>query len=115
MSDVLVKALLYNRWANLQLLDVCGNLPEDRLQLASSGTYGTIADTWLHLLAAEQRYLKRLIGLQPQLSEEDDFPGIAKLKEHAARSGAELIEAVGRFDPDATSSGATSLRSGTGS
>ena len=105
MSDVLVQALRYNRWANLQLLDVCGNLPEDQLQLASPGTYGTIAATWLHLLAAEQRYLRRLVGIQTQLSEEDDFPGIAKLKEHAARSGAELIDAVGRFDPDATSSG----------
>lgn len=105
MSEVLVQALRYNRWANLQLLDVCGNLPVDRLQLASPGTFGTIAATWLHLLAAEQRYLRRLVGFQPQLSEEDDFPGIARLKEHAARSGDELIGAVGRFDPDATSEG----------
>ena len=104
MSEVLVQALRYNRWANIQLLDVCGKLPEDTLRLASSGTYGTIAATWLHLLAAEQRYLKRLVGLEPQLSEKDDFPGIATLKEHAARSGDELIDAVGRFDPDATSS-----------
>ena len=105
MSEVLVQALRYNRWANLRLLEVCGDLAEERLQLASSGTYGTIADTWLHLLAAEQRYLKRLVGFEPQLSEKDDFPGIATLKEHAGRSGDELIAAVGRFDPDATSAG----------
>ena len=105
MSDVLVQALRYNRWANLQLLEVCGNLPQDKLELTSSGTYGTIAATWVHLLAAEQRYLKRLVGSEPRLSEKDDFPGIERLKEHAARSGDELIGAVGHFDPDATSEG----------
>lgn len=105
MSEVLVQALRYNRWANLQLLEVCGNLPEDRLQLSSSGTYGSIADTWVHLLAAEQRYLRRLVGFEPQLSENNEFPGIASLKEHADRSGEALINAVGHFDPDATSEG----------
>ena len=103
MSDVLVQALRYNRWANLQLLDVCDTLPKESLQFSSPGTYGTIAATWMHLLAAEQRYLRRLIGFEPRISENDEFPGIASLKDHAARSGDELIDAVGRFDPDGTS------------
>ena len=102
MSKVLVQALRYNRWANLQLLDVCSTLSEEQLQLSSPGTYGTIAATWQHLLAAEQRYLRRLVGFQPQISEKDEFPGLAALKEHAARSGDELINAVGRFDPEDT-------------
>ncbi len=102
MSDVLVQALRYNRWANLQLLDVCSNLSDEQLQLSSPGTYGTIAATWQHLLAAEQRYLRRLVGFQPQISEKDEFPSLATLREHAERSGEELINAVGRYDPDGT-------------
>src|SRR5690349_5554183 len=105
MSDVLVQALRYNRWANLRLLDVCSKLSEEQRELDSPGTYGSIAATWLHLLAAEQRYLRRLAGVEPQISEKDAFPGIASLKDQAERSGDALIGAVGRFDPDGTSSG----------
>lgn len=105
MSDVLVQALRYNKWANLRLLDICSGLSEDQLQLASSGTYGSIASTWQHLLAAEQRYLRRLAGVEPQISEKDPFPGIATLKVHAERSGDALIDALGHFDPDGTSAG----------
>ena len=105
MSDFLVQALRYNRWANLQLLDVCSSLSPEQLQLESSGTYGTIAATWQHLVAAEQRYLRRMVGFEPTVSEKDDFPGLATLKEEAARSGDELIASAGTVDPDATSPG----------
>jgi uncharacterized damage-inducible protein DinB len=104
-TDVLRQALRYNRWANLQLLDVCAALGDEQLQLSSPGTYGTIADTFQHLLAAEQRYLRRLVGIEAQLSEKDEFAGIARLREHAERSGQTLIDALGRFDPEGTSEG----------
>jgi uncharacterized damage-inducible protein DinB len=105
MSDVLVQALRYNRWANLTLLDVCSKLSDEQLELASPGTYGSIASTWQHLLAAEQRYLRRLAGVEPEISEKDAFPGIARLKDQAERSGDALIGAYGHFDPDGTSPG----------
>jgi len=100
-----VQALRYNRWANLQLLDVCSRLTEEQLQLSSSGTYGSVAATWQHLVAAEQRYLKRLTGVEPRINEKDEFPGIEKLREHARRSGDMLIDSVGKFDPDGTTPG----------
>jgi len=105
MSDILVEALRYNRWANLQLLDVCSKLGPDEMQLSSPGTYGTIADTWLHLLSAEQRYLRRLVGFTPAISEKEEFPGIPRLKDEAARSGDALIDAVATVDPHGTSPG----------
>jgi uncharacterized damage-inducible protein DinB len=103
MSDFLVQALRYNRWANLQLLDVCSKLSDEQLQLSSPGTYGTIASTWQHLLAAEQRYLRRLVGFEPQISESDSFPGIDTLMRQAAESGDRLIGAAGKVAPDGTS------------
>ena len=103
MSDILVQALRYNRWANLQLLDVCSTLSAQQLDLESAGTYGSIAATWQHLVAAEQRYLSRLVGFEPSVSEKDEFPGVPKLREEAARSGDALIDAVARFDPNGTS------------
>jgi uncharacterized damage-inducible protein DinB len=101
-SDVLVHALRYNKWANLRLLEVCTTLSDEQLGLGSPGTYGTIATTFQHLLSAEQRYLRRMVGFEPRLTEKDEFPGIAGLQVHAETSGDALIGAVGRFDPDAT-------------
>jgi uncharacterized damage-inducible protein DinB len=100
LDSLWIEAFRYHRWANLHLLDVCGGLSPDQLDLTAPGTYGTVAGTWLHLLAAEQRYLRRFGGGEPQLREKDGFPGIAVLKEQAARTGDELIEAAARITPD---------------
>ena len=96
---MLLQAFRYNRWANLHVLDICSTLDERQLELTAPGTYGTIAATLQHLLAAEQRYVRRVLGSEPRLSEKDDFPGVARLSEHAVRSGDDLIEAA-KVDPD---------------
>jgi uncharacterized damage-inducible protein DinB len=98
MGPVLIEAFRYSKWANLHLLDVCAILSDEQLQLASPGTMGTIAATLTHMLAAEQRYLWRFDGDEPQLREKDGFPGIPGLREHAERSGDDLIERVGRLE-----------------
>jgi len=102
MGPLLIEAFRYNKWANLHLLDVCSGLSDEQLQLTAPGTYGTIAATLMHLLAAEQRYLRRMAGTQPVLNERDPEPGVAALREHATRSGDALIEVAGRITPDAT-------------
>jgi len=102
VGPLLIEAFRYNKWANLNLLDVCTGLSNEQLQLTAAGTYGTIAATLMHLLAAEQRYLRRLMGTKPELHERDPEPTVAVLKEHATRSGDALIEVAGRLEPDAT-------------
>ena len=66
MDELWIEAFRYNRWANLHLLDVCAKLSEDQLHLTAPGTYGTVDATFLHLLAAEQRYLRRLAELSQE-------------------------------------------------
>ena len=100
MGPLLIEAFRYNKWANLHLLDVCAGLSMEQLQLGVAGTYGTVAATWQHLLGAEQRYLRRMIGHEPVLSENDQFPGIARLRAVAVSSGDLLIEAAGRITGD---------------
>jgi uncharacterized damage-inducible protein DinB len=94
VGPILVEAFRYNRWANLHLLDVCAELSNKQLQLTSPGTYGTIAATWQHVVAAERRYLWRLGGDQGRFSERHKFPGIAVLRDKAATSGDQLIAAA---------------------
>jgi uncharacterized damage-inducible protein DinB len=100
MEPLLVEAFRYNKWANLHLLGVCRDFTNEQLQMTAPGTYGTLAATWLHLLAAEQRYLRRLGGSEPALNERDGFPGMAALTEHATRSGDKLIEIAPYVSPD---------------
>ena len=102
MGPLLIEAFRYHKWANLQLLDVCSQLNDEQLKLTSTGTYGTIAATFLHLAAAEQRYVKRLGGSPPQLSEKSEFPGVDSLRDQMERSGDELLALVGRVRPDDT-------------
>jgi len=103
LDALLIETFRYNKWANLHLLDVCAALFDEQLQLTAPGTYGTVAATLLHLLAAEQRYLRRLAGTEPEISERDDpAPRLDVLRDHAVRSGDQLIEAAMRITPDET-------------
>ena len=102
MDALLIEAFRYNRWANLRILDVCAKLPDEQLQLTAPGTYGTIANTLLHLFSAEQRYLRRLAGTEPKLNERDPMPSMPVLRDYAERSGERLIEAAGKITSDDT-------------
>lgn len=95
-GTLLAEAFRYNRWANLQLLADCRGLSAEQLQITASGTYGTIADTFMHMLSAEQRYVRRLSGVEPRITEQDPFPGIDALMREAEMSGRQLIELADR-------------------
>jgi len=98
VADLAVEAFRYHRWANLRLLDACARLSDAELQLTAAGTYGTIAATLQHLVGAEGRYLNRLEGGDGRVPDGPEFPGVARLRLDAGRSGEGLIEAAGRID-----------------
>ena len=76
-----IEAFRYHRWATERLLDVCAGLSDEQLELTTVGTYGSIKATWLHLAGAEQRYAARLDGGAIGFTENDDFPGVARVRE----------------------------------
>jgi uncharacterized damage-inducible protein DinB len=99
MNDGLVDFYKHNLWANLGLLDTCAQLTDEQLQTSAPGTYGSIGNTLVHLFRAEDSYLARLTGRQPEdLLKVGDFPGIDSLREHAHRSGEGLIAVAGTVD-----------------
>ena len=95
-----IEAFRYHRWATERLLDVCAGLSDEQLELTTVGTYGSIKATWLHIAGAEQRYAARLDGGAVGFSENDDFPGVARLSKVISDSTARLIELAGRLLPD---------------
>jgi uncharacterized protein YndB with AHSA1/START domain/uncharacterized damage-inducible protein DinB len=50
----------HNLWANLDLLAVCATLSEEQLQTVIPGGYGSIGNTWQHLVHAERSYFTRV-------------------------------------------------------
>ncbi len=91
---MLVEAFRYNRWANLLLVDTCAAMPSSQLQLTTPGTYGTIAATLTHLVAAERWYVWLATGMHGRFRRHRKFPGLPLLMKLAAESGDALIAAA---------------------
>lgn len=101
MTSAFTEFFKHNLWANLHLLDVCTGLTEAQIDATVPGTYGSIRDTFMHLIAAEERYVALLSERQPDHSfnERVGFPGWEQLRERARQSGEELIAIAEDFDP----------------
>jgi uncharacterized damage-inducible protein DinB len=88
----LVALFRHNLWANLRLLDACAALNEQQLAATTAGTYGPIYNTLRHIVAAEQGYLRRLSGRQPETPlQPEDNPDVAALRDYARHTGEGLI------------------------
>ncbi len=83
----------YNLWANLRLLDACAHLSDAHLDATTKGTFGSVRETLMHLLAAEEGYVRALTGKipTPRLADLTHFPDFDELRRRAERSGKELI------------------------
>jgi len=93
MNEVFLDIYKHHLWANQQLLYVCESLSDEVLDAAAQGTYGTVRDTLVHLVASEASYVKRISkrGEPENPLREGTFLGFAELKQRAQASGQELI------------------------
>ena len=55
----------YNLWANLRLLDACAHLSDAQLGATTTGTFGSVRETLMHLFAAEEAMCDLLLA-QPR-------------------------------------------------
>ena len=83
----------YNLWANLRLLDACMHLSNAQLDVTMKGTFGSVRETLVHMLAAEEGYARALTGKTPTppLGDLVHFPGFDELRRRAKGSGEALI------------------------
>ena len=84
----------YNLWANLHLLDACKDLSDAQLDATMQGTFGSVRETLLHMLASEEGYTRTLTGkipTTPLLGDVTHFPGFDELRQRAKASGEVLI------------------------
>ena len=94
----------YNLWANLRLLDTCEQLTDLQLDAVFPGAYGSIRDTFKHMLSAEEGYTFRSVGsfpTTPPLREDEGASRtFAELRERARRSGEAMIAFTEQVTPE---------------
>jgi uncharacterized damage-inducible protein DinB len=88
-------------WATLRLIDTCAELPGERLAASTVGVYGSILDTFRHIVAADSSYLYALTGGAVELIDEEDMqlPELRSLTERYGEDWSELL--AQDPDPDA--------------
>lgn len=100
MPDLPTDFFRQNEWANLTLLEACRGLTEEQLDATSTGTYGSIRDTLIHILSAEAGYA-RTLGREPspRARYDDPWPGFDALVEMAS-AAADALVAVSKTESD---------------
>lgn len=98
MATYLDRLIEFNSWANHGLLEFLAGLPPDTLDLTSTGVYGTIRDTFEHLLTSEMGYQHRLAG-QPRYDDSNrparpDMADLQQLADESAAGLARLVEVL---------------------
>jgi uncharacterized damage-inducible protein DinB len=96
-------------WANLRLLAFCAEQDDAVLDAPMvAGTFASIRETWVHLLANEQGYLQEAmkpvapwITVEPELFADRTWKGFDYLKEVAREAGQTWLRLV-RELPDGT-------------
>lgn len=90
---------LHSGWATRRLIEACEELSDDQLDATVPGVYGSIRQTLVHLLSAEQYYLLRLGRDLPEDRVTDSYPGFEALKRAATDTGDALAEAARVLSP----------------
>jgi uncharacterized damage-inducible protein DinB len=104
MSESLVEMFRHNAWANQRLFDACEGLSDAQLDATVVGTFGSIRNTLVHIVGAQERYVAALAETGPVsvIRERDPFPGLAELRDGARTSGEALVEMAAHAQSGAT-------------
>lgn len=104
MSESLVELFRHNAWANQRLFAACEGLSDAQLDATLVGTFGTIRDTLMHLVGAQERYVTALSEAGPVsvFREREPFPGVAALRDIARTSSEALVVLAAQAQSGAT-------------
>lgn len=96
-ESTLVELFHYNRWANQELMAICMRLDNDVTTAGIPGAYGSIRDTFAHILKAQAGFLRRIHGDSPEPTFKwEDKPSLAEMAGYEATLSAELLDMLQR-------------------
>jgi uncharacterized damage-inducible protein DinB len=91
MATLLDDAIAHHVWATETLIDACASLTPEQLSTPASGTYGSILDTFRHLVSTDCWYLTFFVNT-PQRIEEDSEAELDELRAAITANGTEWQE-----------------------
>lgn len=94
MTNCLTDLFCHNRWANLQMIDFCAELPDAQLDATVPGTYGSIRAALSHIVDTERFYVAFIQSPErPAIAYwHENYPPFDTLRHEADRTGRDLIE-----------------------
>lgn len=96
-EPTMLELFLYNHWANQELMTLCLGLNDELVTASIPGTYGSIRDTFAHLLQAEVSFLKRIHGIYPQPGFKwEENPGLSQMLAYETILHETLLETLQR-------------------
>jgi uncharacterized damage-inducible protein DinB len=102
MTNKLSDFFRFNLWANRTLLDTCATLNDAQLDLTIRGVYGTVRETLVHLVRAEEGYARAVVQNDtpqtPPLKDFTTFPGFDELQRRIEWSGNALLKVAEQDD-----------------
>lgn len=95
LEPTMIEFFQYNHWANQELMGICIDLSDEIITASNPGSYGSIRDTFAHILKAEISFLKRIHGVYP----EPDFkwegnPSLAQMMAYEASLNEALLDTL---------------------
>ena len=90
-ASLLDDAMAHHIWATERLIDACSDLTSEQLATPVPGTYGSILDTFRHLVSTDCWYLT-FFRDEPQRIEEGAEAGLGELRAAITRNGREWMD-----------------------
>lgn len=100
-TDTLTTLFKHHLWANLLLLEHCTDLSPEQLAASIPGSFGSIYETWEHMVKAERSYFSR-ISTGERYNEPPDQPPmtLADMAASLRQTGESLLEWVHKVSVD---------------
>jgi uncharacterized damage-inducible protein DinB len=97
LEPTIMEFFRYNHWANQELMGICENLSDEIITANIPGTYGSIRDTFSHILKAEISFLKRIQGSYPVPEFKwEENPNLSQMKAYETVLNEALLEILQR-------------------
>lgn len=80
LEPTMIEFFQYNHWANQELMGICMGLSDEIITANNPGSYGSIRETFAHILKAEISFLKRIHGVYPEPAFKwEDHPSLSQM------------------------------------
>lgn len=102
-ADTLTTLFSHHLWANLCLLERSATLTREQLAASIPSSYGTIEETWQHIVTSERSYFSRISTGQPYRRPEGAPPlSMDEMADSLRATGQGLIEWASKVQAEDT-------------